>query len=138
MAILSIVIATSSSAGVIVASCFLFGFVKLFGMLEIILPVQFMLSPKGDRPQFYSSFYPIAIILGQLGSFFAAQLSLTSNWQMMHFYSAAILLSTALVCVVVMHNLRFAPKSTIVLYRLAECFVVIRFYDVTGLCILLR
>jgi MFS transporter, DHA2 family, multidrug resistance protein len=110
MALFSIVIATASSPYVIVACSFLFGFVKLFGMLEIILPVQFMLSPKGDRPQFYSSFYPIAIILGQLGGFFAAKLSLNSNWQMIHFYSATILLSMALICIVFMHNLRFARK----------------------------
>ena len=110
MAILSVVIATTSSPEVIVVASFLFGFVKLFGMLEVVLPVMFILSPKGVKAQFYSSFYPIAIILGQMGSFFAAEFSLTSNWQMMHFYSAGILLGTALICIVMMHNLRFARK----------------------------
>jgi len=110
MALFSVVIATSNSPIVIVFASFLFGFVKMFGMLEIILPVMFIISPKGVKAQFYSAFYPLAIILGQLGPFFASHFSITNDWQMMHFYTAGILLIAALVCVIFMHNLRFARK----------------------------
>lgn len=110
LAVFSVVIATTTSAMVIVIASFLFGFVKLFGMLEIILPVMFIISPKGVKAQFYSTFYPLAIIFGQLGTFFAAEFSISNSWQLMHFYSAGILLFAALICVIFMHNLRFARK----------------------------
>ncbi len=110
MALFSVIIGTTDSPQVFVATSFFFGFIKMFGMLEIVLPVMFIISPKGVKAQFYSTFYPLAIILGQLGSFFATKISYISSWQMAHFYSAAILLTTALLCIIFMHNLRFARK----------------------------
>ncbi len=113
MAVLSIVIAETTSAEVIVASCFLFGFMKMFGMVEVVLPIRSILSPDGNNGAFYSKFYPIAIGVGQLSSPFVAKLALGSNWQMLHYYSAMLFLATALLCVIIMHNLRFAPKMSL-------------------------
>ncbi|MFT4154002.1 MFS transporter [Parafilimonas sp.] len=110
MAVLSIVIATATSPEVIVAASFLFGFMKMFGMVEVVLPIRGILSPKGDNGTFYAKFYPIAIGTGQLCSPYIARFAQAGNWQMLHHYSAALFLFTALLCIVVMHNLRFAPK----------------------------
>ena len=113
MAILSLVIVTTTSPEVIVASCFLFGFFKMYGMVEVVLPIRGILSPDGSNGAFYSKFYPIAIGVGQLGSPFIAKLALNSNWQMLHYYSAGLFLLTALLCIVVMHNQRYAPKMSL-------------------------
>lgn len=110
MAVLSIAIATTKTPEVIVGASFLFGFVKMFGMMEVILPVMFMLSPTGDKGRFYSIFYPIAIISGQLGGVIAANVSLNLPWQSIHLYVSAILLLMAMICIIVMHNQRFSRK----------------------------
>ncbi|PRD47737.1 efflux MFS transporter permease [Sphingobacterium haloxyli] len=110
MAVLSVAIATTMSPEVIVGSAFLFGFAKMFGMIEVILPVMFILSPTGDKGRFYSLFYPIAIIAGQVGGLIAANVSLGYDWQSIHMYAAATLLLVALICTVVMHDLRFSRK----------------------------
>lgn len=113
MAALSIVIAETTSPEILVASCFMFGFMKMYGMVEVVLPIRGILSPTGDNGAFYSKFYPIAIGVGQLGGPFIAKFALVSNWQMLHYYSAALFLLTALLCIIVMHNLRFAPKMSL-------------------------
>ncbi len=110
MALLSLVIATTSSGGVVVGACLIFGAAKMLGMVEVILPLQFILSPTGDKKRFYAIFYPIAIISGQLGGFLSSMISLDLSWQALHFYSAGTLLLGALVCVTFMHNQRFARK----------------------------
>lgn len=113
MAVLSIVIANTTSPVIIVASCFLFGFMKMFGMVEVVLPIRGIFSPNGDNGAFYSKFYPIAIGVGQIGSPYIAAMALGSDWKMLHYYSAALFLLTALLCIIVMHNLRFAPKMSL-------------------------
>lgn len=113
MALLSVVIATTNSQEVIIVSCFVFGFMKMYGMVEVVLPIRGILSPDGSNGAFYSKFYPIAIGVGQLGSPYLARLALGSDWKMLHYYSAALFLLTALLCIVVMHNLRYAQKMSL-------------------------
>jgi len=113
MAMMSVVIATTHSAGVIVGACLIFGFFKMFAMAEIVLPMRGILSPKGDNGRFYSLFYPIAIGFGQIGAMITAKFTLNVDWQMLHIYTAVLLLACALLCVVVMHNLRFMPKMSL-------------------------
>ncbi|MEO9211380.1 MAG: MFS transporter [Ginsengibacter sp.] len=110
MAFLSFVIATTNSPEVIVVSGLIYGMAKMFGMIEVIIPMMFIISPKGDRGKFYSIFYPLVIILAQLGGLTTSMFSLNVGWQLVHFYTAAILLVLALVCVIFMHNQRFARK----------------------------
>ena len=107
MAVMSVVIATTHSAGVIVGACLIFGFVKMSAMAEIILPMRAILSPKNDNGRFYSLFYPIAIGLGQIGAMVSAKFTQNIDWQMVHIYTAALLLATTLLCVIVMHNKHF-------------------------------
>ena len=111
MAIMSVVIATTHSAGVIVGACLIFGFFKMFAMAEIVLPMRGILGT--DNGRFYSIFYPIAIGFGQIGALLSSKITLNVDWQALHIYSAALLLACALLCVVVMHNLRFMPKMSL-------------------------
>lgn len=113
MAVMSVVIATTDSAVVVVGGSLIFGFFKMFGMVEIVLPIRGILSPNGDNGRFYSIFYPIAIGLGQVGALLSANIVLDVSWQMLHYYTAALLLVTAMLCIIFMHNLRFAPKMSL-------------------------
>ena len=110
MATMSVVIATTSSELVIIGACVIFGFFKMFAMAEIVLPMRGILSPKGDNGRFYSLFYPIAIGLGQIAGMLAAKFTQNFDWQMLHIYTALLLLVCALLCVIVMHNLHFMEK----------------------------
>lgn len=110
MTLMSIIIATTSIGEVVVVACLVFGSAKMIGMTEMILPVQGILSPDGNRKRFYAIFYPFSIGLSQLGVFFTSSFSLNIGWQALHFYSAGILLMSAGLCIILMHNQRFARK----------------------------
>lgn len=110
MALMSFTIATTQVAEVIIAAGFLFGAAKMIAMIEVIIPTMFIISPTGDRAKFYPIFYPLVIILAQLGGVLASNLSLIMTWEMIHIYASSILLLLALVSVIVMHNLRFQRK----------------------------
>ena len=110
MAIMSVVVVTTSIGEVVVVASLIFGSAKMLGMIEMILPVQGILCPDGNRKRFYAIFYPISIGSSQLGVFFTSISALNVGWQALHFYSAGILLLAALLCVIVMHNQRFAKK----------------------------
>ena len=110
MAIMSVIVATASVGEVVAVACLIFGSAKMMGMVEMILPIQGILCPDGNRKRFYAIFYPISIGSSQIGVFFTSGVALNVGWQALHFYSAGILLLTALVCVIVMHNKRFAKK----------------------------
>ncbi|MDR2037019.1 MAG: hypothetical protein LBQ60_03765 [Bacteroidales bacterium] len=110
MAAMSVVVATATIGEVVVVACLIFGIAKMMGMTEMILPVQGILCPDGNRKRFYAIFYPISIGSSQLGVFFTSGFALNIGWQALHFYGAATLLLAALICVVFMHNQRFARK----------------------------
>src|SRR5690554_4281539 len=54
LALLSVMNGTTDNPYVLVAGSFLIGFFKMFPMIEMILPVMFILSPTGDRGKFYA------------------------------------------------------------------------------------
>jgi MFS family permease len=110
MALLSIIAGTTDNAYVLVLCSFLIGFFKMFGMIEVILPVMFILSPGGDRGRFYSLFYPFSIILGQLSGYYTTKLAYETNWQNGYVYMAMLHSGAALLAVIFMHNLRGSKK----------------------------
>ena len=110
MAFLSFVIATTQSPEVVVVSSLIFGMAKMVSMIEVIIPLMFIISPTGERGKFYSIFYPFVIVLSQLGGMTTSTAALGLGWQLVHMYTSAILLILALVCVVIMHNQRFSRK----------------------------
>lgn len=110
MALGTFVIATTLVAEVVIAAAFFFGAAKMVAMIEVIIPTMFIISPTGDRGKFYPTFYPLVIILAQLGGILASNLSLVMTWQMIHIYSAGILMLVSMLCVIVMHNQRFSRK----------------------------
>ncbi len=110
MATMTMVVATTSIGEIVVVACLIFGIAKMMGMVEMLLPIQGILSPDGNRKRFYAIFYPISIGSGQIGVFLSSVISIDVGWQTLHYYGAATLLLAALVCVIFMHNQRFARK----------------------------
>ncbi|SEN32246.1 hypothetical protein SAMN05216436_114105 [bacterium A37T11] len=85
---------------------FVVGFVKIMGMIEVVLPVMVMISPTGDRGKFYAYFYPISIGSGQVSAFLMAFMNYHINWQYVNYVATCVMLACALLAVVFMHNKR--------------------------------
>lgn len=103
---LSIISGTTDEPVVIVVSSFFIGFFKMIALIELVLPVMFMMGPTGDRGSFNAVFYPSSIAISQLATMYSTRLSYNLQWQQVYVVSAAILVFCALLCIVFMHNLR--------------------------------
>lgn len=111
LAALSYMNGTTDNVWVLVAGSFLIGFFKIFPLIEIILPVMFMLSPTGDRGRFYAIFYPISIGFGQLSSYYLTSVVFDTNWQAPYFIMAGVMLVIAALSLIFQHNQRFCFKK---------------------------
>lgn len=106
LAILSLISGTTDEPVVIIISSFFMGAFKMFGMIELVIPIMFMISPKNERGKFNSIFYPISIGLAQIATIFTTQLSYNMEWHQVYIFTSVLLLFCALLCIVFMHNLR--------------------------------
>ncbi|WP_432222791.1 hypothetical protein ACRASX_06310 [Flavobacterium sp. TMP13] len=110
LALLSFAIGTTDSNFVIVACSFFIGFFKMFAMMEVVLPTMFIISPTGNRPKFYSIFYPLAIIIPQVAGYLLTKVGFFTFWQNASFIMAMIMLVCALLATIFMHNQRYDRK----------------------------
>lgn len=110
LATLSIMCATTDNPYVLIVCSFLIGFFKMFPMIEMILPVMFILSPTGDRGKFYAIFYPLSIGFGQLSSYYFAKMVFNNSWETPYYYMAIIMLLIAACSLIFQHNQRFCRK----------------------------
>lgn len=107
LGLLSFMIGTTDSNFVIIVCAFFIGFLKMFALIELILPVMYIISPDGNRPRFYSIFYPLAIIIPQVAGYLMTHLGYFSFWENANFIMAVIMLACALLSVIFVHNQRF-------------------------------
>lgn len=110
LAILSYMIGTTDNPLVVVAGSFFIGFFKMFPMIEMILPIFFILSPTGDRGKFYAIFYPLTIGIGQLSAYLMSHFIFNSSWQAPYFFMSALMLVIAALSLIFQHNKRFCFK----------------------------
>ena len=110
LAVLSIMIATANNPQIVVVGSFLIGFFKVFPMIEMIIPVMFMISPKGDRGKFYSLFYPFTLIYSQVYSYWMTNSVSNYNWELPYYFSAICMLSIAALSLIFQHRQRFSFK----------------------------
>ncbi len=110
LAFCSFIIGTTTQPYVIVLCSLVMGFVKMFGSIEMLLVLMFILSPDGNRGRFYSIFYPYALIASQFTSYLMTDLSYELNWQISYMYMAAACLFLALISIIFQHNQRFVRK----------------------------
>ena len=114
LALASFMIATTDNNIVLVASSFFIGFLKMFAMLELIMPMMFIISPDGNRPKFYSIFYPTAIIIPQIAGYIMTKFGFATYWQNANFIMAALMLFLAGLAMVFMHNKRYDKKVPLI------------------------
>lgn len=110
IALFSMVIITSDNPYVLIFSNFVIGYFKIIALIELILPLVFVLSPDGDRSSFYAVFYPLSITTAQLSSYLFAKVAYNLEWESVFIIMTIIMLLLVLVAVIFMHNLRFSRK----------------------------
>ncbi|MFL9833674.1 MFS transporter [Chryseobacterium terrae] len=110
LSFLSFVCGTTESPYVLVAASFLIGFFKIFIMIELIMPIMFMIAPNGERGKFYALFYPFSICLGQLSAYFYATLIFNGNYQAPYQLMSILMLLVAALSIIFQHNERFSFK----------------------------
>lgn len=110
LAVASFMLGTTDNNIVIVSCAFFIGFLKMFALIELILPVMFIISPTGDRARFYSIFYPMAIIVPQIAGYIMTSIGFATYWQNANFIMAIIMLVLAALALIFMHHKRFDRK----------------------------
>ena len=110
MAIANFMIATTDSNIVIVSSAFFIGFLKMFALIELIMPMMFIISPDGNRQRFYSIFYPSAIVFPQLVGYLMTRYGFSTYWENANFLMAIMMLFLAGLALIFMHNQRYDKK----------------------------
>ncbi|MEG0889023.1 MFS transporter [Bacteroides sp.] len=76
----------------IIICSFFVGFLKAFVMLEFIIQIRPLFSPKNVRSEFYAYFYPIVFAGGQVSMALTAQLAYYYQWQYMYLFIVVLLL----------------------------------------------
>src|SRR5690606_24329070 len=116
---------------VLVACSFLIGFFKMFPLIEMILPMMFILSPTGDKGRFYAIFYPLSIIAGQVASYYFTSFVFDSGYQSPYYIMAIIMLIIACISLIFQHNQRFCFKMP--LYQIDWLSMIMLFISAMGL-----
>lgn len=131
LALLSFIIGTTDNPMVVVGGSFFIGFFKMFPIIEMILPVMFILSPSGDKGQFYAIFYPLSICIGHLSAYLMSNLIFNSTWQAPYFIMSILMLIIAALSLIFQHNKRFCFKMP--LYQIDWLSLVL--LSVSAMCI---
>ncbi|MEI6866299.1 hypothetical protein [Flavicella sp.] len=116
LAFLSYTIGATDNPLVVVIGSFFIGFFKMFPMIEMILPLMFIITPKGERGKFYAIFYTLSICITQLTAYLMANLISNSNWQAPYYIMSILMLIIASLSLIFQHNQRFSFK--VPLYQL--------------------
>ena len=114
-ALLNYISSTTDHPAILTTANFMLGALKMFGMIEIIIPIMFIISPTGDRAKFYSVFYPISIGLGMISGYLTTELAFDSNWQ--HIYQFAIPISLLCALLVLIFNHDYYGGKRVPLYQ---------------------
>lgn len=113
LAIASFMIGTTDNNIVIVSCAFFIGYLKMFALIEFIMPAMYIISPDGNRPKFYAIFYPSAIVFPQLAGYLMARFGFSTYWQNANFIMAIIMLFLAALAIIFMHNKRYDKKLSL-------------------------
>lgn len=90
--ILSLICAQVGNMDITIICSFFIGFLKAFVMLEFIILMRPLFSPKNIRSEFYAYFYPIVFSGGQISMALTAQLAYYYQWQYMYYFTILLML----------------------------------------------
>lgn len=100
--ILSFICANTNTIEIIIFCSFWIGYLKGFALIEVMGVLNPVLSPSGTRNEFYTKFYPIALILGQLSLVMTAELAYQFQWMYMYYLLILLLLAAMFLVVLTM------------------------------------
>ncbi|MGQ7871051.1 hypothetical protein [Sunxiuqinia sp. sy24] len=123
MSFFSMIVYTTDSEPLIIVCTLLIGMVKFSGMLEFLLPVIFIISPQMKREIFYPIFYPIAVVLGLAGVYWASMLAYKYDWRQVYLIYTIYMLCFAALMVIFMHNKRGMKK--VPMYQLPWASIIL-------------
>lgn len=98
--VLSLLCAVGESMNLIIVFSFLIGFFKAFALMELIIILKPIFSPKDVRSEFYAYFYPIVFGIGQVSMILTAEMAYNYRWQYMYYF-VTILLLIAIILVLI-------------------------------------
>lgn len=107
LALLSYVNGTTTEPAIIIASALVIGFLKMMITIELFLPLMMLMSNRGI---YYSVFYTFVLVVNQVSSYYAVEISILYNWQQFFIIASIECLIMALICWVFMHDKYFAMK----------------------------
>lgn len=110
LALLVYFCASTSNIYLYIGGNFLIGFVKMFPMLELVIPAMFILSPKGDKTRFYSLFYPLVIGASSLIGYYMSSYAFDYGMSSVFYLNILAMLGIAALALIFMHNKRFSMK----------------------------
>lgn len=90
--LISLWCAHAGNMDIIIVCSFFIGFLKAFVMLEFIILIKPLFSPKNIRSEFYAYFYPIVFSGGQISMAITAQLAYYYQWQYMYYFTILLML----------------------------------------------
>lgn len=97
---LSLLCAVAESMNLIIICSFLIGFFKAFALMELIIILKPIFSPKDVRSEFYAYFYPTVFGIGQISMILTAEMAYNYRWQYMYYF-VTILLLIAIILVLI-------------------------------------
>lgn len=112
--VFSFICAKVNKMEIIIFCSFLIGFLKAFAMLEIIIMVKPLFSPRDVRSEFYSYFYPIVFSAGQISMALTAELAYRYQWQYMYYFVILLLLVTILF---ILLFFRYGQRKIVIPFR---------------------
>lgn len=83
--LLSLICATAQKMETITVCSFLIGFLKSFVMMEMIIMLRPLFSPKNIRSEFYGYFYPLVFSVSQVSLLVTAFIAYNFEWQYMYY-----------------------------------------------------
>lgn len=107
LGLLSYVNATTLQPMVMVISALIIGFLKMMVTIELFLPLMAMI---GNRGVFYGAFYTFVLMMNQVASYYAVEVSILYNWQHFYIIVAVLCFILALIHWIFMHDKYFALK----------------------------
>ena len=102
--------AHTSNMDIMTVCSFFIGFLKAFIMMEFIIQMRPLFSPKNIRSEFYGYFYPIVFSGGQISMAITAQLAYYYQWQYMYYFTI-LLMGVAMVFVLLFFRYAKRPIS---------------------------
>lgn len=103
----------SDSLPLLLATCFLFGVLKLWGTFECMSSAMRVITPKMDFAPFLTVVFIVVFGSIQWAGFISAQVAYYRSWEYMNLLAIGCELIGALIVLLTMRDIRFMPKSSL-------------------------